>query len=164
MRVIAIDPGNMESAMVIMDAETFRPLEMCKKPNKELQTILKCMLLEKDDRAVIERVQNLGMVVGREVFETAEWWGIFYETLQRRMLRPPGYVYRKEEKLHICDNFRAKDANIRRALIDRFAKHDLHNGKGTKKNPDWFYGFGADMWAAYAVGLTYIETKLRKEI
>ena len=56
-------------------------------------------------------------------------------------------------KLNLCGNPRAKDANIRQAIIDRFG------GKaaaiGTKKNPGPLYGVSGDVWAAIAVGLTW---------
>lgn len=164
MRVVAIDPGNQKSAMVIIDGETLRPLEMHILPNEDMRMYIKCIRFGRDDRAAIEMIQSYGMAVGREVFETVVWIGRYYEILLRQMAHYPEYVYRNDEKIHICHDSRAKDTNIRMALIDRFCSHDFKSGKGTKDNPDWFTGFKADMWAAYAVGITYIETKLRKEI
>ncbi|HBC95047.1 MAG TPA: hypothetical protein DCZ10_19680, partial [Pelotomaculum sp.] len=61
-------------------------------------------------------------------------------------------VYRKDEKINLCGSMRAKDGNIRQALIDRFGI------VGTKKSPGWFYGVSKDVWAAIAVGVTYYDT------
>lgn len=163
MKVIAIDPGNKKSAMVIMDGETLKPLYMELMENEELQQYIKCLHFEEQDRGAIEMLQSYGNLIGRDVLETAVWVGRFYETLRRKMFSPPEYVFRMEEKMHICHSSKAGDAEIRRALIDRFCQHDFRTGRGTKGNPDFFAGIKADLWAAYAVGLTYIETKLRKE-
>lgn len=159
MRVFAIDPGNAQSAYCIVDGDTLRPLQFGKVLNDDLLGMVRAFDIptESPELVVIERVASYGMAVGREVFETCEWTGRFAEAALEREV-PVAYVYRRDEKLHICGDSRAKDANIRRALIDRFARHDLKNGKGTKKNPDWFFGITADVWAAYAVALTYIET------
>ena len=154
MTILAIDPGDKQSAYCFIDSEDLRPLRFAKAENAEVLLVLQ---LEKYDLVVIERLASYGMPVGRNVFETCGRVGRFTQAAQK----PVDYIYRQDEKLHLCHDSRAKDANIRRALIDRFATHDLKNGKGTKKNPDWFYGFSADVWAAYAVGITYTETKLK---
>ena len=154
MKVLAIDPGNRQSAWCMIDGETLRPLFFDKEEN---QVVLTAVQHIPYDSIVIERVASYGMAVGRDVFETCEWVGRFTQAARV----PTDYVYRQEEKLHICADSRAKDTNIRRALIDRFAQHDMKNGKGTKKNPDWFYGFSADVWQAYAVAGTYVETRCK---
>ncbi len=157
MNILAIDPGNVLSGWCILDDNTLKPLNFDKSLNQDLLAILSNQdSMTPPDAVVIERVASYGMAVGKEVFQTCEWIGRFTQRAQDLGL-PVGYVYRREEKVHICGDSRAKDSNIRQALIDRFAQHDLKNGKGTKKDPDWFYGFRADIWMAYAVGLTYIE-------
>ena len=150
--VLAIDPGNEKSAWCIVAKDTLRPFRFAKEEN---DSVLETVVYGTYDEIVIERVQSYGMAVGRDVFETCEWIGRFTQAAKKTV----NYVYRQDEKLHICHDSRAKDGNIRRALIDRFAQHDLKNGKGTKKNPDWFYGFSSDVWSAYAVAVTYIEAK-----
>ena len=150
MRVLALDPGDTQTGYCFIDAETLRPIRFGKEDN---QSVLLLVQLEAYDLLVSERVASYGMAVGRNVFETCEWVGRYTQASHA----PVVYIYRQEEKLHICHDSRAKDSNIRRALIDRFAQHDLKNGRGTKKKPDWFYGFKKDVWAAYAAGITYIE-------
>lgn len=157
MLVLAIDPGNIESAYVLMN-EHYKPLEFGKVPNAELRYIVNNKVLQGlGATTVIEMIASYGMAVGKEVFDTCVWIGRFTE-----VSGGAEYIYRKDVKMNLCGQTRAKDSNIRQALIDRFAKHDLKNGKGTKDNPDWFYGFKADIWAAYAVGCTYIDSEIEK--
>lgn len=156
MDIFAIDPGNIFSAYCIM-TDDYNLKEFGKFENKK---VMEKMLgwLETEfvpSRVVLERVASYGMPVGREVFDTCEWIGRFTQEAEKHT--QVDYLYRKEEKWYICHDSRAKDANIRQALIDRFARHDLKNGKGTKSNPDYFYGVSADVWAAIAVAVSYLD-------
>ena len=148
--ILAIDPGTTESAFVMCEKD-YEPRYIGKVSNDEMLEIIE----EADyDELVIEMIASYGMAVGREVFETCVWIGRFW---QASKADKKAYIYRKDEKMNLCGSTRAKDTNIRVALIDRFANHDLKKGKGTKKNPDWFYGFKKDIWAAYAVAVTYLD-------
>lgn len=151
--ILAIDPGNVESAYCIIDRKTYKPMEYGKVDNYELLEKINNDDFEFYDFLAIEMVASYGMAVGQTVFETCVWIGRYIEACKCDW----EYVYRKDEKINLCGNMKAKDSNIRQALIDRFAEHDFKNGKGTKKNPDWFYGFKTDIWAAYAVGVTYLD-------
>ena len=155
--IIAIDPGNAQSGYCVIDRNTLRPLEFGKVDNAELLRKLASATEQGWRWAVIEMVASYGMSVGRDVFDTTVWIGRFYQVLSDQC--PVRMLCRIEEKKHICHDSRANDTAIRRAWIDRFAAHDLKNGKGTKKKPDFFYGFKADVWAAYALGLTAIENR-----
>lgn len=159
MNILAIDPGNVESGYCFIDEETYKPYDFGKVEN---DTIEQCVAMTNIEHVVIEHIASYGMAVGKEVFDTCVEIGRLSMLADLKGI-PCDYVYRRDEKLTICGSPKANDANIRRALIDRFAKHDLTNGKGTKADPDWFYGFKADIWAAYAVGVTWLDMKKEAE-
>lgn len=73
-------------------------------------------------------IASYGMPVGKEVFETCLWIGRFTELAILQGIDVE-YIYRKEEKMNLCQSMKAKDSNIRQALIDRFGV------VGTKKSP-----------------------------
>ena len=160
MKVFAIDPGNIQSAYCIMDDE-YHLLEFKKAENKEIMDIL-LSRLDQVDEVVIERMQSYGMPVGETTFISAEWIGRFSQEAEKKI--PVYYIYRRDEKLYMCGSPRAKDANIRAALIERFAKFDKTHGRGSKNQPDFFYGVKADVWSAICIATTHLDMKKEKEL
>jgi hypothetical protein len=144
MLTIAIDPGPEESAYVVLDASV--PILFGKHPNA---VVMSKLLLEAHlhDSLVIEQIASFGMPVGAEVFETVFWSGRFAQAWGREFHR----IKRHEVKMHLCQNTRAKDGNIRQALIDRFG------GKAATKKGGCLYGVSGDVWAALAVGVTFCD-------
>lgn len=155
MKLLAIDPGNEYSAFVLLD-EALRPLEHEKLENELfIRSRLPLLLRQGVTDLAVEMVASYGMAVGKTVFDTCVWIGRFWEACRKVPRRE--FIYRIEEKEALCHDSRAKDANIRQALVDRFAPDTPNGGKGSKKSPGFFYGFAADQWAAMAVGVTYAE-------
>ena len=146
-KIIAIDPGPIQSGWVIWDGKTIRNSEIIN--NKELNNILH--LAKKEHNLVVEQIRSYGMAVGASTFDTVFWSGRFCESFGRPFYLMP----RLEVKKHICHNGAAKDSNIIQALVDRFAYGQKNKGKGTKKAPGFFFGFKADIWQAFALAVTW---------
>ncbi len=145
MRVIAIDPGPKESALVAWDGERVNITRFS--PNEGILSFLQ----EWDNRSrnlAIEMIACYGMAVGAETFDTCVWIGRY---LQSNLPAQTTLITRGEVKMHLCHTMKAKDANIRQALIDRFG------APGTKKNPGPLYGVKKHLWAALAVAVTYYD-------
>ena len=164
-RIFAIDPGNTHSGFAVIDMPNFHLLDFGKVENKDLLMLLESMSVtlpafSDPDIYVIEKIASYGMPVGADVFDTCIWIGQFAHALKERKT---AYVFRKDEKITLCGTMKAKDANIRQELINRYAKHDFKSGKGTKANKDVFYGVSRDVWQAIAIGVTYWEKTTEEE-
>lgn len=148
-RILAIDPGPTHAGVVDYEG---RVISASKMPNAEVLDMLTFVFDRDVPHLAIEMVASYGMAVGREVFETVRWIGRF----QQAWHSPDDVmlVYRLDVKMHLCHNAKAKDTNIRQALID------MLGAPGTKKNPGATYGVAGDMWAALGVAVT-ADAKLR---
>ena len=156
MTILAIDPGTVQSAWVVWNGSL---VEFGIEPNVDLIDRLRSWHNEARigehpflDVAVIEKIESYGMAIGAEVFATVHWSGRFEEALYPST--PVVRLSRRDVKLHLCNDSRAKDPNIRQELLDRFGGK---SATGTKKAPGPLYGVHSDLWAALAVAVTYLD-------
>ena len=155
--ILAIDPGTTASALVIWD-EGKPALSFCQKiENKNVLFDLKYLIQAYGVNLVaIEKVESYGMPVGREVFETVLWCGVFTQAIRSADCFHVYHIPRKEVKLALCGSSRAKDGNIRQALLDLFGEPP------TKKKHNPFYNSfkpSADTWQAWALAITVSQLK-----
>jgi hypothetical protein len=153
-RILAVDPGTEQSAWLVLDGRVGR---FGIDPNDEFLTRLRGGLIH-PDVVVIEQFEGFGMTVGREVFETIHWSGRFTEAAEHAPRHtadtPPAVVVgltRRKVKVAICHDTKAKDANIRAALIERFG------GPESIRKGGPLYGVSKDVWSALAIGVTYAD-------
>jgi len=156
MRILAIDPGPTRSAWVVLHGA--RPITHGLAPNGAVLPVV-AAYAGICDVLVVEMIEGRGMPVGASVFETCCWIGRFEgEWLNERGGRRER-IYRREIKVRLCGSARAKDSNVRQALLDRYPA--TGGGKtpqvGTRGKPGPLYGIAKDEWAALAVGLAWLE-------
>lgn len=143
--IIGIDPGPKESGIVWFDGT-----RVCRAENAStdlaIQLVTNCGF-----PVACEMVECFGMPVGREVFETVLQIGRIHQAVEGMRLVP-----RRDIKMHLCGNCRAKDPNIRQALIDKLGP------VGTKRAPGACYGISNHLWSALAVAVTAYELEQTK--
>lgn len=157
-RILAIDPGYEQSAVVrlVEGGVTFSETS----PNGSVVDGLSSgILIHTADLVLIEQIASYGMPVGREVFETVYWSGRFHQAVNDNYYLkgvPVCRLPRKTVVTQICGSARAKDANVRQALIDRYGG-SRSEAVGTKAKPGPLYGVHGDQWAALALAVAWAE-------
>lgn len=160
--ILAIDPGNTQSAFVVYDG--VRPVQFGKWDNNSL-----LRAIQYDNWAcgmsgyAIETLKPRGMPTSFEEMQTQLWAGRFYQVCwdmlggEKFGLDDPIQVFRIEVKKFHCGRVTANDSNIRQALIDRFGGKAAAIGK--KATPGPLYGVSNDVWSALAIAVYAWETK-----
>lgn len=148
MSLLALDPGTTHSGWVQYANGVVQACGVHE--NHEVLDLIR----SHTGSVACEMIASYGMAVGKEVFETCLWIGRFIQCAGADRVR---LVYRKDVKLHLCASPRAKDANIRQAIIDRYGGKAEAIGTVKKSGP--LYSVKSHSWAALAVALTASETK-----
>lgn len=152
MRILAIDPGPVKSGFVLFNGQQVLK-SGCLENEKVLPLINE---MDLGDMVAIEMIASYGMAVGKEVFETCVWIGRFMQFSIEYFKTGTTLVYRKDVKMFLCGTTKAKDANVRQALIDMF--EPIGGGKtpqiGTKSQPGPLYGVSSHAWPALGVAVT----------
>lgn len=150
MLILSLDPGPEQTGWCVvrgMDVVDSGVLA-----NKQMREYVQEAI--QPEVLAIEMIASYGMPVGREVFETCLWIGRFMQSWKN----PDAVrlVYRKDVKLHLCGTTKAKDPNVRQALIDLYPR--TGGGKtpqiGTKGQPGPLFGVTSHAWPALGVALT----------
>lgn len=159
MKILAIDPGTTKSGWCLLDSG--RPIAHGIDENAAMFEVIRASWGA--DHLAVEMIASYGMAVGREVFETCVWIGRFMQ--EWRDPDAVRLIYRKDVKMHLCGTTKAKDANIRQALIDGYPA--TGGGAipqiGTKSQPGPLYGVSSHVWPALGVAVT-VEDQLSKEL
>jgi hypothetical protein len=163
-RLFAIDPGTRQSGWVILDRG--RVLDSGVHDNHDLLRWVKDG--QGADMLAIEMMMARGMPTSNEEMETLVWIGRFKQRWSDFYREHPAtvqLVYRQHVKMALCGTMKAKDTNIRQALLDIFPATGggATPQVGTKAKPGPLHGVSSHAWSALAVAITVCERlKLRE--
>ncbi|WP_242421714.1 hypothetical protein [Achromobacter xylosoxidans] len=145
--ILALDPGTDKTGWCLLLGD--RVIGSGVEPNDQM---LAKVLARGATTLAVEMIASYGMPVGREVFETCVWIGRFVQAWGGAV----EMVYRKDVKMHLCGTAKAKDGNVRQAILDLYPRTGggATPQVGTKGRPGPLYGVSTHAWAALGVAIT----------
>lgn len=167
MKILSLDPGSERTGWVVFNNGRYTIERHGIYPNTEL--------IRKLDRtrpgafefdyACIEYPKPRGQTMYSQLVDTIAWIGRYAHALNERWAP----IDRKDVKMFLCGNTRAKDTNIRAAIFAIFEEqHNIKDAKGKKDAKGPLYGITSHCWPALGVALTWADTahakKLTKEL
>jgi len=161
--VLAIDAGTTHSGVVLTLLEDGNPPEVLEMFQDMKNEDLRYYSIKvhhiygtRADRIFIEDIVSYGMEIGQTTMDTIKWNGRFAERLLIHE-REVEWVSRKEVKIYLCGDSRAKTPNITQSIRDIYTRAGLATGggkdpvKGIKSNPGPLFGIAAHAWSALAL-------------
>lgn len=160
-RFFCIDTGTTESGYALI-AGDYSVIEAGKVENERILEMIDYIAESYDGFSIVFERFAPQQSMGKSTLDSIVWYGRFMQRCIEHEFENIYEIYRRDVKKHLLGKFDKKngsaDTQIRRALVERFAKDVPNGGKGNKASPGWFYGFaGSDMYAAYAVGVTCLD-------
>ena len=155
--ILAIDPGTTRSGLVVVERGL---VEVAAKVDNEialnyarsysngsaLETSIVC----------IERFEARGMPMSDDSVETVLFTGQLIEAVTCTKFAQLALLKRSKIKIALCGTARAKDANVRAALIDIWGDSIRKRKKDGTLSENQFT-IVSDAWAALAVATVYMQ-------
>jgi len=163
--VIAIDPGPLTSALVVMDG----PRSIVEAMIVDNASAREFVAFHRHERPVyaIEYTPPYTLTMGggrayvpRQVVDTAIEIGRLWECAADG---PVSLVSRLDVKKHLLGRATGGDPDVRAALLDCWGCRSTREAKGTAKAPGPLAAITKDLWAALGVGVTFWETRLARQ-
>lgn len=172
MQILAIDPGPIKSAYVVYDTDRNEILDRRIALNEEVLRVVSFnrgeIHYDRGCTVVIEYPHPRGQPMYTQLVDTIRWIGRFEQAHKELATLEFGdklakcwiQVDRKDVKMMMCGSTKAKDSNIRAAVLSRFSgSKGLGGGRqpeiGTSKQPGPLFGISSDLWSALALALTW---------
>ena len=145
---LGLDPGTTKTGWCLFCPKTETVMAGGHSDNELILMMLS--MLRDGDEVVMESFAAQGMPLGESSLQTVRWEGRFIQKCDKYL----NQITRRDVKVLICNSARAKDANIRQALVDMFAYGHGNHGYGTKAEPSplrCLKGSGSHGFSALAV-------------